>query len=398
MKPLSIYIHIPFCEQKCLYCDFVSFKKSEEARSLYAMKLIEEINHFDGTGYEVDSIFIGGGTPTTMNIADLQSIVEAVFKNFSCNIKEFTIEGNPNSYTKEKVEAYKKLGVTRLSVGVQSFDDKVLKGIGRVHNGKQAESCLKMLVDSGLDVNCDLMVGLAYQTIDIVKESVEKALNLGVNHIACYSLILEEGTPLYNLVKSGKVILPTEDETVDMYDLVKNTAQKFGLEQYEISNFGKPCLHNVGYWTMKEYVGFGLSAHSLIDNTRFYNTSDFERYLANDYGNVLKKKIANKTVVGTRNNSEKKNNLNCEYNIGKNYILEEKLSASEMAAEYAMLALRMNKGINIIEFKEKYGNKLFDELLKKINMDKKYYNITINNISIKPEYIYVSNSLIEKLI
>ena len=158
MKKLSIYIHIPFCKSKCAYCDFVSFKCNEESVKKYVQSLIAEINNFDSSGYVVDSIFFGGGTPTYLSEELFESIVNCINKNFKLDLKEFTVEGNPDSYTKTKVELYKSLGVTRLSVGVQSLNDKVLSCIGRVHNSAKAIEGLNMLVNSGLDVNCDMMM------------------------------------------------------------------------------------------------------------------------------------------------------------------------------------------------------------------------------------------------
>lgn len=365
MKKLSVYVHIPFCERKCEYCDFVSFNCGENTRQEYLQALIEEIKAFDSNGYVVDSIFFGGGTPTLLTATQFESIVDCIKQCFVLDLQEFTVEGNPNSYSHEKVQLYKKLGVTRLSVGVQSLDDKVLKGIGRVHNAVQGVECLKMLAKSGLDINCDMMVGLPYQTLDIVRRDIQKVVDIGVNSVSCYSLILEDGTPIFEKVKNGEVVLPDEDTTTDMFDIASNILQKSGLNAYEISNFGKPCLHNIGYWTLKEYVGFGLSSHSLIDNTRYYNTSSMTEYLTN-----------------------------------RKWLVEEQLSLDDMCNEYIMLALRMSTGIDTQYFANKFGEQKLNELKCKINDKKniKYYNITNNNISIKPQYIYVSNGLIADLI
>lgn len=363
MKKLSIYIHIPFCKSKCAYCDFVSFKCNEESVKKYVQSLIAEINNFDSSGYVVDSIFFGGGTPTYLSEELFESIVNCINKNFKLDLKEFTVEGNPDSYTKTKVELYKSLGVTRLSVGVQSLNDKVLSCIGRVHNSAKAIECLNMLVNSGLDVNCDMMIGLPNQTLNIVKNDLKQVIACGVKSVSCYSLILEEDTPLYKNVQTGKIVLPNEDLTVDMYDLAVKTLQKSGLNRYEISNFGKPCLHNIGYWKLKEYIGFGLSAHSFIGNTRFYNTSNFDNYI---------------------NGSER--------------MVEEVLTLENMRKEYAMLSLRMDEGIIIEDYVKLFGidglNKLFEEIDNNIQ----YYNVSKKNIAIKPEFIYMSNSLIAELI
>ncbi len=226
MKNLSVYIHIPFCEKKCAYCGFVSFACKAKSVDRYIDALCAEIEDFDSNGYVVDSIFIGGGTPTFLTDSQFERIVDCVKSHFVLDLKEFTIEGNPNSYTQSKINLYKKLGVTRLSVGVQSLNDKVLSGIGRIHNAKQALQCLEMLQSSGLDINCDMMVGLPYQTLDIVKEDMQKIVDFGVNSVSCYSLILEEETPLFESVQKGNMSVSSDDEAVDMYDAAVEILQK----------------------------------------------------------------------------------------------------------------------------------------------------------------------------
>lgn len=363
MKNLSIYIHIPFCEQKCLYCDFASMRAGKDTQAKYKDAIIREIKSFDSSGYVVDTIFIGGGTPTCVSADMIEDIVAAVKNKFAFDLKEFTIEGNPNSFTEDKLKRYIDMGVTRCSIGVQSLEDKVLKAIGRVHDSTTAKRCVQRLVASGLRVSCDLMVGLPYQTIDMVKRDARCLLDSGVGHISCYSLILEENTPLYTKVNSGGLALPSEDDTVDMYDSVKDLCEIYGLDRYEISNFGDVCLHNYGYWTLKDYAGFGLSAHSLIGTTRYYNTDKMADYIS-----------------------------------GCGHILEENLTLEDMAKEYIMLGLRCDSGVNLKDFKIKFGQEMLDNTLKIATSNEKYMNISEENISIKPEYMYVSNSIIEKFI
>lgn len=363
MKYLSIYIHIPFCEQKCLYCDFASMRAGEDMQAKYKDAIVREINSFDSSGYVVDTIFVGGGTPTCVSVDMIADIIAAVKSKFELELKEFTIEGNPNSFTQEKLDRYIDMGVTRCSIGVQSLDDKVLKGIGRLHDSATAKKCVNRLVGSGLRVSCDLMVGLPYQTLDMVERDVRYLLDSGVGHISCYSLILEPGTPLYAKVNSGQLVLPSEDETVDMYDKVKSLCESYGLARYEISNFGDICQHNYGYWTLKDYVGFGLSAHSLIGNTRYYNTDNIQDYIS-----------------------------------GSGHILEESLTMEDMAKEYIMLGLRCDRGVNLKEFEEKFGQKMLENTIKIATTNQKYMNITPEYISIKPEYMYVSNSIIEQFV
>ena len=363
MKNLGIYIHIPFCESKCHYCDFTSGVGSKDGIAKYLDAIIAEINGFDKCGYVVDTIFIGGGTPTSLNVGVLSDIIAAIKAKFILKLTEFTIEGNPNSYTAQKISAYKALGVTRVSVGVQSFDDSVLKAIGRIHTGVDAKNCVKMLVDSGLRVSADLMVGLPCQTLQMVSRDAKWLVDSGVTHISCYSLILESGTKLHSMVGAGSVTLPTEDESVDMYDAGMKVIESGGLARYEVSNFGDPCLHNIRYWKLKDYAGFGVSAHSFIDGVRYYNCDNVADYIK-----------------------------------GSEYIIDEKLTADEMAAEYIMLGLRLDSGVDIAEYKSKFGEQSLNDMLNIANQNAKYLKISPDNVTIKREYSYISNSIIEKFI
>ncbi len=363
MKNLGIYIHIPFCESKCHYCDFTSGVGSKDRIAKYSDAIINEIKGFDKCDYVVDTIFIGGGTPTSLNVGVLSDIITAIKSTFEISLKEFTIEGNPNSYTEEKLAEYKALGVTRVSVGVQSFEDKVLKSIGRIHTGEDAKSCVKMLAASGLCVSADLMVGLPDQTIDMAVRDAAWLVDSGITHVSCYSLILESGTKLHAMVKNGQVALPTEDQAVDMYDGVMQVLESGGLNRYEVSNFGAPCEHNLGYWRLKDYAGFGVSAHSLIDGVRYYNTDNIAEYIK-----------------------------------GSDYIIDEKLTIDELAAEYVMLALRLDCGINTSEYKDQFGQQAFDNMQIIASEQSQYLDISTHFIKIKREFSYISNSIIEKFI
>ena len=363
MDKLGVYIHIPFCESKCHYCDFTSGVGSSEIIMKYRDCIIKEIKDFDSTGYIVDTIFIGGGTPTSVNIDVISDIVTAIKDKFNTELVEFTIEGNPNSYTKEKLDSYIQLGIDRVSVGVQSLEDEILKAIGRVHTGCEAKACVDMLVMSGLRVSCDLMVGLPNQTIDIAVRDARDLVARGVKHLSCYSLILEPTTKLHRMVECGDIVLPTEDETVDMYDAVMAVLESGGLSRYEVSNFGEPCQHNLGYWNMKEYAGFGVSAHSFNHGVRYYNTDSLTDYLK-----------------------------------GANYIVDEKPTLEDMAGEYIMLSLRLDIGIDVADFIAKYGEELYNKTLIVAQSQSQYMDISNTYIAIKRQYSYIANSIIEKFI
>lgn len=373
MKKLSIYIHIPFCKSKCKYCDFVSAPADCKTKEKYITALINEINGFDADGFTVDTVFIGGGTPSSLDDGVLSCVILAVRNKFKCEIMEFTVECNPNSLTFSKLEEYKQCGVTRISLGVQSLNDNILRTIGRSHNKAQALVALKLLSVSNMDFSVDLMIGLPRQTIDIVLKDLEEILSYGACHISCYSLILEKGTPIYDMVAKGDLTLPSEDETVDMYNAVYSKLTECGLNRYEISNFGKPCLHNVGYWTLHNYAGFGVNAHSFVDNVRYYNTSDINEYVE---------------LYGRAINDNNKNN---------HYIIEERLSDKDCVIELIMLGLRMDKGVSIADI-AKYGKEYLDKILIIADKLKKFLIISDTHIAVKPEFSYVSNSIIQEFI
>lgn len=374
MKKLSIYIHIPFCKSKCKYCDFVSAPADCKTKEKYIKALINEINGFNADGFTVDTIFIGGGTPSSLDDGVLSCVISVVRNKFKCEIMEFTVECNPNSLTLSKLEEYKQCGVTRISLGVQSLNDDILRTIGRSHNKPQALTALKLLRNSDLDFSVDLMIGLPHQTMNIVLKDLEEIMKYGACHISCYSLILEKDTPIYDMVTDGGLTLPSEDETVDMYNAVYSKLSEYGLNRYEISNFGKPCLHNVGYWTLHNYAGFGVNAHSFVNNVRYYNVNDINEYI-NLYGDTV-------------NNKDNKNN---------HYIIEEYLTDRDCVIELMMLGLRMDKGVSIADIAN-YGKEYLDKILIIADKLKKYLIISDTYIAVKSEYTYVSNSIIQEFI
>lgn len=394
MKNLAIYIHIPFCQSKCKYCDFVSAPSGNQTKAEYIQALINEINQFDTADYIVDTIFIGGGTPSSLDDGVLYHIIEVIKNNFNCNIMEFTVECNPNSLTELKLKEYISCGVTRISLGIQSFDDKVLHSIGRSHNRVQALAALKLLKASKLDFSVDLMIGLPNQNIQNLENDIDTIMEYGVGHISCYSLILEESTPIYEMVRLNKIVLPSEDETVDMYNAVYNKLQNYGLCRYEISNFGKPCIHNIGYWNLHSYAGFGASAHSLIDRIRYYNVKDIKEYI-NLYSN--NNVINTNRTISSETCALNANNINNDVIINSNYIIEEVLTDKDCVTELIMLGLRMDKGVCLDDI-AKYGQNYLDATFKIAEKLKKYLLISTTYMSIKPQYAYISNSIIEEFL
>ena len=363
MKKLGIYIHIPFCKQKCFYCDFVSYANQDKYFQKYVQALNKEINNFiDNNEFEVQTIYIGGGTPSLIDAKYIEEILH-IFekKNLLKEAKEVTIEVNPGTVTEEKLKNYKNSGVNRLSIGLQSTEDKILKQIGRIHCYDDFLNTYKMAREVGFkNINVDLMIGLPNQKILDVKNSLEKIIKLEPeppNHISVYSLIVEENTPIEQMLESGELELPDEGLERNMYWYVKNFLELNGYKHYEISNFaklGNEAKHNLDCWNQKEYVGFGVAAHSYIDDVRYGNIGNVEEYIKNcENGEFEKNKIIDE--------------------------IENDIFSKEK--EFMLIGLRKIDGVSIQDFKNKFGenpifvfkdelNKLVDENLLIIDFDR----------------------------
>ena len=293
MQALELYIHIPFCVRKCYYCDFLSGVSDENRREEYVKALLTEIRMCAGEceKYTVTSIFIGGGTPSLMQGARIERILEEIRRGYVLDKGvEITIEMNPGTVDEEKLAAYKRAGINRLSIGLQSAENEELKKIGRIHTWEQFLHTWQLVRNMGFqNVNVDIMSALPGQSVAGYERTLQRVLSLPdpPEHISAYSLIVEEGTDFYRWQKEGKLDLPGEDEDRQMYHLTKKLLAEKGYERYEISNYAKPgfaCTHNCGYWKRAEYLGLGLGAASLLKNVRFHNTESLEKYLANPCG------------------------------------------------------------------------------------------------------------------
>lgn len=319
----GLYIHIPFCRQKCKYCDFTSFTNMEGMFSEYISALTEEMEEYRAE--KVNSVFIGGGTPTALPSGELKKLLQTVFKKFDISADcEFTVEANPGTIDEEKIKVLLDGGVNRISVGVQSFNDNELKKIGRIHDSKMAYNTICQLSELGFsNINIDLMTALPSQTKASLSDTINTALSLPITHISAYSLIIEDGTPLEREYSKGMLILPNEDEDREMYADTVTALQNNGFHQYEISNFAKngfECRHNKKYWQCEEYIGLGVAAHSYIDGKRFYNTSDLSEY------------IGGKMHTGD----------------------ELYLTERDKIGEFMIMGLRMNVGISEAEFLKRF--------------------------------------------
>ena len=287
MKELALYVHIPFCASKCAYCDFASFPRREGEWSRYFDALWGELEGWKPAlaGYEVRTAFFGGGTPT---LVPAEYIVETLNRArrtapFAEDV-EITIEGNPGTLAPEKLAAYRAAGVNRLSLGAQSFDDGLLRSLGRIHAAAQIGEAVAMAREAGFDnVSLDLMYALPGQGMDQWRETLESAVALGVEHLSAYSLIVEPGTPMAGRVERGEARLPDDDAVNAMQRLAVERLAAAGYARYEISNYARPgreCRHNLVYWNRGEYLGLGCAAHSLMDGRRFANPASLDEYLS----------------------------------------------------------------------------------------------------------------------
>ena len=287
MEPISIYIHIPFCVRKCAYCDFTSFPGRGAQMEAYLSAVCREMRAqaaFFGCR-RVRTVFLGGGTPTLMTGEQAQRLLDALRACFDlAPDAEITLEGNPGTVTAQSLAAYHAAGVNRLSLGVQSLDDGLLAAIGRIHTAAQAREAVSMARAAGFEnLNLDLMLGLPGQSVAQWERTLEEAIALAPEHLSCYSLIVEEGTPLSAQLERGECApLPDEDALCRMDEITAQWTAQAGFARYEVSNYAKPgreCRHNIVYWACEPYLGLGCAAHSDMDGRRFYNPSDWAGYL-----------------------------------------------------------------------------------------------------------------------
>ena len=349
-EELGIYIHIPFCKKKCYYCDFISYCDKNELIDKYIECLKKEIINFAQKYkdvYDITTIYIGGGTPSSINEKYIKNIIDTINNNIVNikKIKEITIEVNPGTITKEKIEQYKMARINRISIGLQSTNNKLLEEIGRIHDFDEFLGTYNMARKVGFkNINVDLMLGLPNQTIKDLSNSVDKIIQLNPEHISIYSLILEENTVLFNLIEQGKLILPTDEVERNMYWYIKNKLELSGYKHYEISNFAKEgyeSKHNWNCWEQKQYVGFGVAAHTYLKDKIYSNIENLEQYI---------------------------NNIEND-NLEKNYILHENQNIYDKKKEYMLLGLRKIDGVSIQKFKNKFDDNpiyLFRKELKKL--------------------------------
>lgn len=392
MKSISIYIHIPFCVKKCQYCDFLSAPADSRAQEVYLRALKEEIREQAARyrEYEVQTVFIGGGTPTTVPCENLCEVLKTVFSFYRMNPHaEISMEANPGTVTKEALLSYRKAGINRISIGLQSADDVELKLLGRIHTYRDFQQTYRWAQEAGFtNINLDIMSALPGQSVENYKKTLETVLSLKPQHISAYSLIVEEGTPFYEkygqesekLQATGEKQpdLPSEEEEREMYALTEKLLAAAGYHRYEISNYalpGRECRHNLVYWKRGNYVGFGLGAASMVENVRFENIREMQEYLAEYAGMPDAEPVFAEVAQGDAQvlpneqefslredtHSENEQELSIRENV-------HPLSPQEQMEETMFLGLRLTEGVSKAEFHRQFGvsmEQIYGEVIRK---------------------------------
>ena len=364
-RDMGIYVHIPFCKQKCIYCDFPAYQNLEEYYDTYIYALLQEITMFGDTYPKartklVDTVYLGGGTPTELSLSQIEKIINTIQRTYNLsNDCRFTIESNPGEIDISYLKGLQKLGFSRISFGVQTFNDTSLLSLHRSHNSKAAIDAVQWAAEVGFtDINIDLIYGLPKQTIEEIKENITLVSKLPINHISTYGLQLERGTRLYHLVEKELISLPDESLEDRMYETMMQGIQELGFERYEISNFAKNgaySTHNLKYWQYSDYLGFGAGAHSFFEGIRRANNRNVMPYARK---------------------------IDCfEFPI----VDEEIIDQQRAIEDYCFLALRTKWGINTTVFFEKFNvtldsiyGSILQELIEKdlIVKDGKSYHLT----------------------
>lgn len=370
--PTSAYVHIPFCTQICYYCDFSKVFIKNQPVDAYLQALIREFESYKIE--QLRTLYIGGGTPTAISAEQLDYLLSHLTKNLDLSqLEEFTIEANPGDLTPDKIAVLEKSAVNRISLGVQTFNDKQLKRIGRSHNEAQIYESIDSLKGAGFDnISIDLIYALPGQTMADVKENVAKAIALDIPHLSLYSLILEHHTVFMNKMRRGKLNLPTEDLEADMFDYILAKLESHGFEHYEISNFTKPgreSRHNLMYWDNAEYYGVGAGASGYVDGVRYRNRGPIQHYL---------KGVAQ----------------------GNPRLEEEVLTKQEMMEEEFFLGLRKKEGVSISRFEEKFAENFsnrYGDIVEKLTRDG-LVQVTDGRLRMTKKGLFLGDTVAEKFI
>ncbi|HSR52061.1 MAG TPA: radical SAM family heme chaperone HemW [Acidobacteriota bacterium] len=328
--PLGLYVHIPFCVRKCFYCDFNSGPVGEVKRRRHLEALENEIRNSPYGGARARTLFLGGGTPSELRLGELTCLIEALRDSFDLSpLEEWTIECNPGTLTPPSLEVYRRLGIDRISLGVQSFHDGHLKALGRVHDAQQARTSIRWIRQAGFDnLNLDLIFALPHQTLDEWRADVEESFSYRPEHVSLYNLTIEPGTEFGRRRQAGLLLETAQDLAADMFQTAIDDAEKAGMIHYEISNFalpGRECLHNRIYWRNEDYLGLGVGASSYVDGLRWTNCGDLDDYAQGAARGWVPREV------------------------------EERLPARQALGEEIMLRLRTREGADLAALSDKYG-------------------------------------------
>lgn len=382
MRELQLYLHIPFCIKKCAYCDFLSAPADYPVRLSYIRRLTEEIKTYapDYRKYRVSSIFFGGGTPSVLEGRHICALMDELYRSFQvAENAEITMECNPGTLTEAKLHAMADSGINRISLGLQSAQNKELARLGRIHTYEQFLQSYDGARKAGFDnINVDLMSALPGQTCASWEQTLRQVLALRPEHISAYSLMIEEGTPFYERYRGDEILrekgeqpklLPTEEEERRMYELGGQLLAEKGYYRYEISNYAKAgyeCRHNIGYWKRKNYLGLGIGASSLIENIRFQNTSELEDYLEQPFA----------------------------------HLQVQELDKTEQMEEFMFLGLRMKEGVSRYEFEKQFGltiESVYGDVLRQLKIQN-LLEVREGRIYLTPKGVDVSNRVLAEFL
>lgn len=360
MVKAGIYIHIPFCKTKCFYCDFYSVAGRDEVIPRFIKALLKEIESYElNKNWIFDTLFIGGGTPSLMQPGQIESILKVLQSKFDITqIKEITMEANPGEAPLNKLMDFKSLGINRLSIGTQSLNRRLLKFLTRLHSPEDVFITVKAARTAGFDnINCDLIFNIPGQSLNTWKKDLKSIIALEIEHLSCYSLTVEENTILFQNVKQGKIIMPGEDQSADLYKWTQDKLQKTGYDQYEISNWSRPqreCAHNLHYWEIEPYLAFGPSAHGFDGQKRWFNYRNLDIYL--------------KAVENDRSPIEQEN----------------KITSLELTNELIGFGLRTKAGINLAKIPPDMKKKAISSIRKGKLKWGKYFKEEGEKLSLTP--------------
>lgn len=371
-ESLGLYIHIPFCLKKCRYCDFCSSPSfGTEARERYIKRLTEEIGTYRAAGkLPVDTVFFGGGTPSLLTPRETEKILSAIAETFVVfPDAEISVEANPKTVTREKLSEYRRLGINRISIGLQSINENEQKILGRIHNADDFYRAVQDVASAGFDnFNVDIMYGIPAQTEESFARTLDTVLSVHPAHVSAYSLILEKGTPLYK--ERRTLPLPTEDEEIRMVDLLGEKLARAGIFRYEISNYAKAgyaCRHNLKYWRGEDYIGVGMAAASCFRGVRYVNTTKRDEYFSDSYAQ---------------------------------YRQSETLTEADRRFEYVMLRLRLCEGFSLADYRERFGADFRSGREEKLEELKNggYMKEEGGRLFLTTAGLYVSNTILSQIL